>query len=68
MDSENGAQMRKVLYFEEKSEDVFEVFLKFSTCETLHTGFHNRQLTFVLWELNHTITSFAKKIKRMSFL
>lgn len=68
MDSEYGAQMRKVLYFEEKSKDVFEVFLKFSTCETQRTVFHNRQLTFVLWGLNHTITSFAKKIKRMSFL
>lgn len=62
MDSESGAQMRKVLYFEEKSEDVFEVFLKFSTCETQHAVFNNRTLIFVLWELNHTIRSFAKKL------
>lgn len=62
MDSESGAQMRKVLYFEEKSEDFFEVFLKFSTCETQRTVFHNRTLKFVLWELNHTIRSFAKKL------
>lgn len=54
--------MRKVLYFGEKSEDVFEVFLKFSTCEAKLTVFHNRTLTFVLWELSHTVTSFAKKL------
>lgn len=54
--------MRKVLYFEEKSEDVFEVFLKFSTCETQRAVFNNRTLIFVLWELNHTIRSFAKKL------
>lgn len=62
MDRESEAPMRKVLYFGEKSEDVFEVFLKFSTCEAKLTVFHNRTLTFVLWELSHTVTSFAKKL------